>query len=61
MNPITGSHVITPDDLVWRESNLMKIPNADFLERNSSEILGARLRNIPPFSANSLHKYLRSE
>jgi hypothetical protein len=30
------------EDLCWRPSNLMKIPNADFLERTKSEILGAR-------------------
>jgi mannose-6-phosphate isomerase-like protein (cupin superfamily) len=61
MTPISGFHVITPDDLTWRESNLMKIPNADYLERTGSEILGARLWNLPPFSANTLHKHLRSE
>ncbi len=33
MKPIDGYFVIKPDDLDWRPSNLMKIPNADFLER----------------------------
>jgi len=28
MKPIQGYHVITPGDLHWRQSNLMKIPNA---------------------------------
>jgi hypothetical protein len=33
MKPIDGYFLITPDDLDWRPSNMMKIPNADFLER----------------------------
>ena len=40
--------VIKPDDLHWRPSNLMKIPNADYLERTGSENLGARLWRLPP-------------
>jgi len=39
----------------------MKIPNADFLERTQSENLGARLWRLPPQSANTLHKHVRSE
>jgi mannose-6-phosphate isomerase-like protein (cupin superfamily) len=39
----------------------MKIPNADFLERTGSEILGARLWRLPPMSANTLHKHIRAE
>jgi len=31
MNAIKGHFLITPDDLHWRPSNLMKIPNADYL------------------------------
>lgn len=61
MNPTAGYHLITPDDLHWRPSNLMKIPNADFLERTGSVNLGARLWRMPPMSANTLHKHLRSE
>lgn len=61
MKPIQGYHLITPFDLVWRTSNLMKIPNADFLERTGSEILGARLWRLPPRSANTLHKHIRQE
>jgi mannose-6-phosphate isomerase-like protein (cupin superfamily) len=53
--------LITPDDLHWRPSNLMKIPNADFLERTGSEHLGARLWRVPPMSANTLHKHVISE
>ena len=43
MKPIEGYHLIKPEDLFWRPSNLMKIPNADFLERTGSENLNARL------------------
>jgi hypothetical protein len=28
MKPIQGYHLIKPDDLSWRPSNLMRIPNA---------------------------------
>ncbi len=39
----------------------MRIPNADFLERTGSQILGARLWRLPPRSANTLHKHVRAE
>jgi mannose-6-phosphate isomerase-like protein (cupin superfamily) len=58
---VQGYHLITPDDLAWRPSNLMKIPNADFLERTGSENLAARLWRMPPGSANTLHKHIRQE
>jgi mannose-6-phosphate isomerase-like protein (cupin superfamily) len=61
MKPIEHYFLITPDDLQWRHSNIMKIPNADFLERTGSENLGARLWRLPPKSANTLHKHIRSE
>ncbi len=61
MNPIQGYHLIRPDDLNWRHSNLMKIPNADFLERTGSENLSARLWRFPPGSASTLHKHIRQE
>lgn len=61
MSATTGCHLITPDDLHWRLSNLMKIPNADFLERTGSVNMGARLWRMPPMSANTLHKHVRSE
>ncbi|MBP7951394.1 MAG: cupin domain-containing protein [Verrucomicrobiales bacterium] len=61
MEPITGYTLIKPDDLRWRPSNLMKIPNADFLERTGSENLSARLWQLPPQSANTLHKHIRQE
>src|SRR6185369_7978033 len=61
MKPIQGYHLINPEDLSWRPSNLMKIPNADFLERTGSRNLGARLWRLPPGSANTLHRHVRSE
>jgi mannose-6-phosphate isomerase-like protein (cupin superfamily) len=61
MKATEGYFLITPDDLHWRPSNLMKIPNADFLERTDSENLGARLWHLPPKSANTLHKHIRAE
>ena len=61
MKKTDGYHVIKPEDLHWRPSNLMKIPNADYLERTGSENLGARLWRLPPKSANTLHKHIRAE
>ena len=61
MKPIDGYFLITPQDLQWRPSNMMKIPNADFLERTKSELLGARLWRLPPNSANTLHQHVRQE
>jgi len=61
MNAIEGYFLIKPEDLAWRPSNMMKIPNADFLERTKSEILGARLWRLPPRSANALHKHVKAE
>ena len=61
MKPITGYHLIKPEDLLWRPSNMMRIPNADFLERTKSEILGARLWRFPPKSANTLHRHPKME
>jgi mannose-6-phosphate isomerase-like protein (cupin superfamily) len=61
MKTFSGYQLITPDDLHWRPSNLMKIPNADFLERTGSENMGARLWRMPPKSANTLHKHIRAE
>jgi mannose-6-phosphate isomerase-like protein (cupin superfamily) len=61
MKPIEGYRLITPGELAWRPSNLMRIPNADYLERTGSEILGARLWRLPPQSANTLHRHVRAE
>lgn len=56
-----GYCLIRPDDLRWRPSNLMQIPNADYLERTGSEKMGARLWRMPTKSANTLHKHIRAE
>ena len=61
MKPITGYHLIDPAGLCWRLSNLMRIPNADYLERTGTENLSARLWRLPPKSANTLHKHIRQE
>ena len=61
MKAIEGYFLIKPEDLAWRPSNMMKIPNADFLERTKSEILGARLWRLPPKTANTLHKHPKAE
>jgi len=58
---IKGYFLIAPADLHWRPSNLMRIPNADYLERTGSENLGARLWRLPPKSANTLHQHIRQE
>jgi mannose-6-phosphate isomerase-like protein (cupin superfamily) len=61
MKTFQGYQLITPDDLHWRPANLMKIPNADFLERTGSENLSARLWRYPAKSAGTLHKHIRQE
>src|SRR2546429_9090374 len=61
MKAMEDYFLITPDEIHWRPSNMMKIPNADFLERTKSENLGARLWRLPPKSANTLHKHIRAE
>ena len=61
MKSIDGYFLIKPEELQWRQSNLMRIPNGDFLERTKSEILGARLWRYPPNSAGTLHKHIGAE
>ena len=61
MKAIETYCLIKPTDLHWRPSNLMRIPNADYLERTQSEILGARLWRFPAKSAGTLHKHPRAE
>ena len=61
MKTFCGYRLITPAELQWRPSNLMQIPNADFLERTGSENLSVRLWRLPPKSANTLHKHIRQE
>jgi mannose-6-phosphate isomerase-like protein (cupin superfamily) len=60
MKAIERYFLISPDDFHWRPSNLIQIPNADYLERTGSENLGARLWRLPPKSANTLHKHIRA-
>jgi len=40
MKPIQGYHLIKPEDLHWQTSNLMRIPNADYLERTAQREVG---------------------
>jgi mannose-6-phosphate isomerase-like protein (cupin superfamily) len=61
MKPIDGYHLITPQDLTWRPSNQMLVPNADILERTGSQLIGARFWRLPPKSANTLHKHIKAE
>ncbi|MCB1278897.1 cupin domain-containing protein [Prosthecobacter sp.] len=61
MKPIEGHFLIRPADLSWRLSNLMKVPNADILERTGSDNMSARLWRYPPKSAGTLHKHIRQE
>ena len=61
MKPFQGYYLVKPEDVYWQPSNLMKIPNADYLERTGSENLGARLWRLPPKSANTLHRHIRAE
>jgi mannose-6-phosphate isomerase-like protein (cupin superfamily) len=61
MKTVNGYHLIRPEDLQWRLSNLMRIPNADFLERTGSENLSARFWRLPPGSASTWHRHVRQE
>jgi mannose-6-phosphate isomerase-like protein (cupin superfamily) len=56
-----GFAVLLPDAQAWRESNLMKIPNANLLQDlGGDQRLGGRLWRLPPFSANTWHKHVDS-
>jgi mannose-6-phosphate isomerase-like protein (cupin superfamily) len=56
-----GFAVLLPEAQHWRESNIMKIPNADLLrDLGGSERLGGRLWRLPPFSANTWHRHVDS-
>jgi mannose-6-phosphate isomerase-like protein (cupin superfamily) len=61
MKAVQRYYLIKPEGLSWRPSNVMKIPNADYLECTGSRNLGARLWRLPPESANTLHKHIRAE
>jgi mannose-6-phosphate isomerase-like protein (cupin superfamily) len=56
-----GFAMLLPDAQRWRESNIMKIPNANLLQDlGGSERLGGRLWRLPPYSANTWHKHVDS-
>lgn len=50
--------MVSPRDATWRESNLMRIPNADLGAQLGSEKLAARLWRLPPYSANTWHRHV---
>ena len=55
----SGYSILTPKDLAWRESNMMKIPNADLLTQlGGAPALTGRLWRMPPYSANTWHKHV---
>jgi Mannose-6-phosphate isomerase len=56
-----GFAVLAPEAHRWRESSIMKIPNADLLrDLGGSDKLGGRLWRLPPYSANTWHKHVDS-
>jgi mannose-6-phosphate isomerase-like protein (cupin superfamily) len=56
-----GFALLLPDAQQWRESNIMKIPNANLLQAlGGGDRLGGRLWRLPPFSANTWHKHVDS-
>jgi len=56
-----GFAVLMPEGQRWRESNIMKIPNANLLQDlGGSDRLGGRLWRLPPFSANTWHRHVDS-
>jgi mannose-6-phosphate isomerase-like protein (cupin superfamily) len=56
-----GFAVLLPEAQHWRESNIMKIPNANLLhDLGGSAYLGGRLWRLPPYSANTWHRHADS-
>jgi mannose-6-phosphate isomerase-like protein (cupin superfamily) len=56
-----GFAVLPPEAQHWRESNIMKIPNANLLQDlGGGDRLGGRLWRLPPFSANTWHRHVDS-
>ncbi len=56
-----GFALLLPDAQHWRESNIMKIPNANLLQDLGGENrFGGRLWRLPPFSANTWHRHVDS-
>ena len=56
-----GYAVLLPEDLPWRESDIMKIPSVYITIPLGSENMGARYWRFPPYSANTWHKHIRAE
>jgi len=52
MNAIAGYHLIKPEDLTWRPSNLMRNPNADFSSEPAADI-GRKAVEAAAKSANA--------
>jgi hypothetical protein len=44
MKAIQGYYLIKPEDLHWQPSNLMQIPNADYLERTEAKTWSMHLK-----------------
>jgi mannose-6-phosphate isomerase-like protein (cupin superfamily) len=56
-----GFTFLPPDAQHWRESNIMKIPNANLLQDLGGEgRFGGRLWRLPPWSANTWHRHVDS-
>jgi mannose-6-phosphate isomerase-like protein (cupin superfamily) len=56
-----GFALLPPEAQRWRESNIMKIPNANLLQDlGGEERLGGRLWRLPPYSANTWHRHVDS-
>lgn len=56
-----GYSVLLPEDQLWRDSNIMKIPNTNLMVgHGASERMGGRLWRLPPYSANTWHKHVDS-
>src|SRR5262245_20807631 len=54
-----GYSLLSPKDQVWRESNIMKIPNTNLLQQlGGGTQMGGRLWRLPPCSANTSHRHV---
>ena len=55
----SGYSVLSPRELTWRESNIMKIPNTNLLDQlGGTAPMGGRLWRLAPFSANTWHRHV---
>src|SRR4051812_15208124 len=54
-----GFSLLLPEAQLWRESNLMKIPNTNLLRQvGAPPQIGGRLWRMPPYSANTWHRHV---